>query len=186
MMSYARPFPRQAQLELTARTLARRHLLDFTTYTYRLYRPEPAHALIAQALERVLKGEVKRLMIFAPPQHGKTELVSVLFPPFWLAHRPEAPGILTSYGADLAVGKNRQARDVIDSTPFRKLFPEIRLRADVSGKQYWQLDGHRGGMRAAGVGGPITGHPAVLGIIDDPFKSWRDAQSLSVRNLVWD
>ena len=78
MTTYARPFPRQAQLELTARTLARRHLLDFTTYTYRLYRPEPAHALVANALERVLTGKAKRLMIFAPPQHGKTELVRIV------------------------------------------------------------------------------------------------------------
>jgi putative ABC transport system permease protein len=76
-------------------------------------------------LDRLVSGDLLRLMIFAPPQHGKSELVSVRLPAFWLAHRPNDPIILTSYGADLAYSKSRQARNVVilGSAVVKKLFP---------------------------------------------------------------
>src|SRR5262245_52731454 len=76
-------------------------LLDFTRHTFPEYRAEPAHALIASTLDAVVRGEILRLMIFAPPQHGKSELTSVRLPALWLGKRPEDPVILTSYAASL-------------------------------------------------------------------------------------
>jgi predicted phage terminase large subunit-like protein len=134
----------------------------------------------------VLRGEIRRLMIFAPPQHGKSELVSVRFPAFWLAHRPDDPIILTSYGASLAEDKSRAARALIQKQAFNRLFPEVDLRSDSRSSSRWHLAGHRGGMIAAGVGGPITGRPAMLGIIDDPFENWAEAQSKAHRKHVWE
>ena len=68
---------------------------------------------------------ITRLMILAPPQHGKSELASVRFPAFWLANRPDDPIILTSYAASLATGFSRQARDVVESTEFQRIFPKV-------------------------------------------------------------
>jgi len=185
-MSYARSYQASPKRELAARTLARRRLLDFTTYTYKQYQPEPVHALIGDALENVLAGHITKLMIFAPPQSGKSELVSVRFPAFWLSKRPESPIILTSYGADLAHSKSKEVLSIIQSPTYQILFPGLELDPKRHATQNWKLHGHRGGMVAAGVGGPITGHGAILGIIDDPFENWEAAQSPTVRKRVWE
>lgn len=173
-------------MELAARRRARSHLLDFTLYTYPQYRAERVHRLIADTVMRVVDGEISRLMIFAPPQHGKSEKVSVRLPAFWLGRRPDDPIILTSYAAGLAESKSRQARAVVDSVEYRNVFPGVRLDTSSRAVDHWQLAGHRGGLLAAGVGGPITGHGAMLGIIDDPVENWEQAQSQTYRERAWE
>lgn len=175
-----------AAQELIRRRDARRGLLDFTKFTYPDYKADPVHALIAGTLDRVAAGEIKKLMIFAPPQHGKSELVSVRFPAYWLARRPDDPVILASYSAALAEKHGGQARAVVESQAFQRLFPDIATPRSSRAKDEWAIDGHRGGMRSSGVGGPLTGYGAGLGIIDDPFENWAQAQSLTTRNAVWD
>src|SRR5262249_51902761 len=155
-------------------------------YPYPAYVVEPAHALIASTLDQVVRGAIPRLMILAPPQHGKSELASVRLPAFWLGQRPEDPVILASYAASLAESKSRQARHVVESPEYALLFPAIRTRRDSRAIAHWELDGHKGGLLAAGVGGPITGHGARLGIIDDPVENWQEAQSQTVRDTCWD
>lgn len=176
-----------AAAELYARRQARSNLLDFTKFTFAQYRADPAHKLIADTLTRVVEGEIDRLIISAPPQSGKSELISVRFPAFWLGKRPDDPVVLTSYGASLAVDKSKQAREIVNSEEYRRLFPEILLRDDSRAGDHWRLASpYRGQLVAAGVRGPITGKPAVLGIIDDPFEDWAQAQSVVFRNHVWD
>lgn len=182
-----------AAARLLARRRARAALLDFTCYTYPQYVADEVHRLIAGALDRVVTGEIQRLMIFAPPQHGKSELVSVRLPAFWLGKLPDEPVIVTSYGATLAESKSRQVRDILVSEEFRQLFGElspvdepVALRSDSRAVARWQLAGHRGGMLAVGVGGPVTGHGARLGIIDDPFENWEQAQSATYRDRAWE
>jgi len=165
---------------------ARAGLIEFTRRTYPRYVVDPAHRLIAEHLEKVSSGEIDRLMVFAPPQHGKSELVSVRFPAWWLGRRPEDPVILASYAASLAERHSAEARAVVESDLFEEIFEGVKTRQDSRSKQLWRLVGKRGGLLAVGVGGPITGHGALLGIIDDPFENWEQAQSLTVRNKVWD
>lgn len=179
--------------EVLRRRAARRSLLAFTQYTYGQYRADGVHGLIAGALDRVVDGSVTRLMIFAPPQHGKSELVSVRLPAFWLGKRPDDPVVLASYGADLAESKSRQARDVVASEEYEALFGDlapsemaVSVRADSRSVRRWQLEGRRGAMLAVGVGGPITGHGAQLGIIDDPVENWEQAQSQTYRDRAWE
>lgn len=176
-----------AQLQTDARrALAQQHLIDFTRWTYPQYRADPAHWLIAEHLEKVIRGDITRLMVFAPPQHGKSELVSRRFPAFWLAKRPDAPVILTSYAASLAESHSYEARTCVESEAYAELFPDVKIRQDSRAKDHWRIAGKRGGMLAVGVGGPITGHGAFLGVIDDPFENWEQAQSLTQRNRVWE
>jgi predicted phage terminase large subunit-like protein len=180
------PNAKTAAKQAARRTLARRHLIEFTRWTYPRYLADPAHNLLGQYLEEVVQGRLTRLMIFAPPQHGKSELVSVRLPAFWLAHRPDDPVILSSYGASLAERHSSEARACVESQEFADLFNTVETRQDSRAKQLWRIAGHTGGMLAVGVGGPITGHGARLGIIDDPFENWRQAQSVTYRNQVWD
>lgn len=125
-------------------------------------------------------------MIFAPPQHGKSELVSVRLPAYWLGHHPDEPVILASYAAALAEKHSRAARETVESAEFAQLFPGRSTRRDSRAVNYWQIAGARGGLLAVGVGGPVTGHGARLGIIDDPFENWAQAQSRTIRDKVWD
>lgn len=172
--------------ELLRRRAARRNLLHFTRFTFPQYRAEAVHELIAHAINEVVAGDLRRLMIFAPPQHGKSELISVRLPAFWLGRRPDDPVILASYAADLAESKSRQARQIVEGGEFQALFPGIATRRDSRAVNQWQIAGRRGFLKAVGIGGPVTGHGALLGVIDDPFENWEQAQSLTHRNRVWD
>ena len=103
-----------AQLRRLEVAQARATLLAFTRWTYPRYVVDPAHVALAAELEAVLRGEVTRLMVFAPPQHGKSELVSIRFPAWWLGRHPEDPVILASYAASLAERHSAEARAVVD------------------------------------------------------------------------
>jgi predicted phage terminase large subunit-like protein len=147
---------------------------------------EPAHQIIAAYLDIVLRGDLPRLMIFAPPQHGKSELSSVRLPAYWLGRRPDDPIILASYAASLAEDKSRQARETVESLEYRRLFPAIATQPGGRTVSHWHLDGRRGSMLAVGVGGPVTGHGGRLGIIDDPVENWEQAQSQVLRDKTWE
>lgn len=185
----ARILDRDAREELNKRRreAARENLVDFTTFTFGLYRPDPAHRLIASALDRVVSGDLKRLMIFAPPQSGKSQLVSVHLPAFWLGHHPNDPVILCTYAASLAHNKSREARNLVESQEYAELFPNVATDGTSRAVDHWELAPPlRGGLLAAGVGGPITGHGAKLGAIDDPFENWEQAYSPTIREKVWE
>jgi len=110
---------------------SRRRLLAFTLYTKRDYRPSWFHHLVANELDwfltEVMARRSPRLMLFAPPRHGKTELVSRRFPAFALGRCPDLSIIATSYSNDLAGSINRDVQRVIDTEEYHDLFPETLL-----------------------------------------------------------
>jgi predicted phage terminase large subunit-like protein len=155
-------------------------------YHFAGYKADPAHYLIASHLDRVVEGSCTRLMVFAPPQHGKSCLVSEHLPAYWFGRRPDDPIILASYKGELAESKSRTARGILESPRYAKLFPGIATDRSSRAVDYWQLQGRRGRLLAAGVGGSITGHGAALGIIDDPVKDFEEAMSELQREKAWD
>lgn len=166
---------------------AHNELISFTKQTYSRYVAEPAHHHIAENLDAIVRGDIDRLMILSPPQHGKSELASVRLPPFWLGHHPNKPVAITSYAASLARSKSRQVRDILESYEYAAIFPQVKTRRDSRAVDFWSLASpNRGGVWAGGVGGPITGHGFGLGIIDDPFENWAQAQSEVMRQKVWE
>lgn len=187
-----------AKRELARRELARRHLLDFTMRTFPGYEPGRVHRLLARMLEQVErfiqtggKEGVGRLMVFMPPRHGKSELVSVRFPAWFLGRNPERRVILASATSGLALGFSRKVRDTIRGRQFQTVFgkqslwrEKVDIARDSSSAEAWNIEGHRGGMVAAGVGGSIIGRGADLLIIDDPFRDRRDAESRATREAV--
>ena len=177
----------QAWAEPGAGSGAGNSLLAFTQRTYPQYQAEAVHELIARHLDGVVGGEIDRLMIFAPPQHGKSELVSVRLPAFWLGFHPNRPVAIASYAATLAEDKSRQVRDIVESEEYGGLFPAVTTRRDSRAVDHWRLSSpSKGSVWAGGVGGPITGHGFGLGVIDDPFENWEQAQSQTIRNKVWE
>lgn len=190
---------REAGLERIRRERARRGLIAFSEYVSPWYRAAAHHRLIAEYLEQVklfikTRGRqgIGRLMIFAPPRHGKSEQVSIKFPSFCLGDMPDIRVILTSYGADLAHANSRQVRDTVTSERFGAVFgaksaldEPVEMAEDSRSAKAWDLAApHRGGCVAAGVGGGITGRGAHLFIIDDPFKNRDEAESEARREEV--
>lgn len=176
----------QVSLDDIRRERARRHLEHFTKYTFPGYVCEPVHSLIASALDGVVAGYTDRLMIFSFPQSGKSELASIRLPAFWFGKHPDDPVILASYGASLAHSKSRQARSIVESTEYEEIFPSVTTNPESRARDNWSIKGYKGEFVAAGVGGPITGHGALLGIIDDPLENWEQAQSETIRDKIWE
>jgi len=165
---------------------ARRRLVDFTAYCDPTYRIESVHALIGATLDRVVRGELTRVIISAPPRFGKSHLATRHLPAFWLGRRPDDPIILASYAAGLAESMSRDARGVVESEAFQAVFPGITTDRASRAVSRWEIADQAGVVLAKGVGGGITGHGAALGVIDDPVEDWAEAQSATYRNRVWD
>lgn len=128
---------------------------------------------MAETLERVASGEIKRLLIQLPPRHSKSELVSRLFSAYYLKKNPHHFVGINSYSAELAYTLSRAARE-----NFLQCGGEVK--DDVSAVKHWETTSG-GGMWAAGVGGSITGKGFHLGIIDDPIKNAEEANSETIR-----
>jgi hypothetical protein len=172
------------------RAAAALNLLDYTKYTFPQYIVDDFHRDVSGHLTNMVMGRpgYERLMLFAPPQHGKSELVSTRLPSFWLAHNPDLPVALVSYGGKLAERNSRNAREVLRDPRFAEItFPDSTLTPDMDNWRVydWHINGGRGYTLAVGVGGAITGHGFGLIIVDDPIENWAAAQSELIRESTW-
>ena len=181
---------------LARRELARRHMADFVLYVDKRYQMNWHHRLLCEYLDRFVSGEISNLMVFMPPRHGKSELVSRKLPAFILGKDPDTSIISCSYSADLASRMNRDVQRIMDTQRYQEVFPKSRLfgkniRSVANGtylrnSDIFEIVGHRGVYRSAGVGGGITGMGGEFIIIDDPVKNREDADSPTLREKVWD
>lgn len=175
---------RQAATELVRRRRARQNLIDYARFTNRAYRPDDHHELIAKKLEGVEAGEIKRLMIFMPPRHGKSELASRRFPAWFMGRNPSMSTIAASYNSDLAGDFGRDVRNIMASEEHRALFPGGILSADSKAQNRWHTE-KGGGYAAAGVGTAVTGRGAHIFLIDDPIKDRESADSELLRDKAY-
>ena len=136
------------------------------------------HKIYAEKLNRIANGELKRLIVNMPPRHTKSEFASHLFPAFYMGRHPKAKVIQTTHTGELAIRFGRKAKNMIESTDYEKVFPNVRLAADSKAAGRWESN-HGGEYFAAGVGGAITGRGADILIIDDPHSE-QDALSPTV------
>ena len=170
--------------------------MEFTRYTFPQYRTNWHHDILCSHLDRFVSGEIKRLMVFMPPRHGKSELVSRRLPAYLLGKNPDANIIACSYSADLASRMNRDVQRIIDTPEYHSVFPETTLyggnvRTDIIGRplrnsDLFEVVGHKGMYRGAGMGGGITGMGANYAIIDDPIKNAEEADSEVYRESQWE
>jgi predicted phage terminase large subunit-like protein len=181
----SRVTPEQAAQEVLNRREARRHLIDFATYVDPTFQRAPHLALIADYLEHARRREILRLIIEAPPRHGKSKEVSEMFPAWALGKDASEQFMLTSHTASLPETFSRNVRNLIASDRYQALFPETRLSKDSATIEKWTLDGFtRPAMLTVGVGGSPTGQGAKILIVDDPIGSSDEAESaLQRKNL---
>lgn len=148
---------------------------------WRIFRHISLYNRIALALAA---GVLSNVIINVQPQTGKSEFWSQMFPTWHLGTFPEQRVVLASYGEGYAAKWGRNCRDLLELYG-QKLF-NVSVRQDTRAADEWNLLGHRGGMVTAGVGGPLTGQPADLGIIDDPIKDHDEAASQTRKDKVFD
>ncbi len=135
------------------------------------------HAFICQHLRRVTDGTCKRLMIFIPPRHGKSELVTVRYTIWRLLRDQRMNIVIACYNQKLA---NRFSRKVKQMTAGRVLVSKTRYSVEE-----WETAAG-GSVKAVGVASGITGFGADLIIIDDAVKGRAVANSPVIREKTWD
>jgi predicted phage terminase large subunit-like protein len=155
--------------ELKTRKLAQNKFLAFVKEVWPSFIAGRHHAKMADAFERVARGECKRLIINMPPRHTKSEFASYLLPAWFLGQFPDKKIIQCSHTAELAVGFGRKVRNLVDDPSYQKIFPELKLASDSKAAGRWNTS-KKGIYFAIGVGGAVTGMGADLLIIDDPHS----------------
>jgi predicted phage terminase large subunit-like protein len=159
-----------AHLErLQNRKKAQTRFIEFVNETWPSFIMGRHHKIMAEAFERVARGECKRLIINMPPRHTKSEFASYLLPAWFLGKYPNKKVIQTSHTAELAVGFGRKVRNLVDTDVYREIFPSLHLSADSKAAGRWNTS-KGGDYFAIGVGGAVTGKGADLLIIDDPHS----------------
>lgn len=186
----------QAAAELLARRRARQQLLEFTRYTKPDFAVNWHHQLLAERLTALAAGQLKRLMVFMPPRHSKSELVSRRLPAFIHGINPDAKLIVASYAVSLASSLCRDTQRIIESEAYRRLFPATAIPGTAAAGTHeggyrrthdtYEVLGHTGSYYAVGVGGGITGRGFDVGIIDDPLKGAEEADSPQIRDKIWE
>jgi predicted phage terminase large subunit-like protein len=179
-----------AYIQSVRASVARDSFRHFIEYVQPSYQFNWHHLVLIDALQRLAERKFSRLIVMMPPRHGKSELVSRLFPAWCFARNQNEQIILASYSSDLASAMNRDCQKIIGSPEFARLFPNVHLsegRGDDAIKTAKRFDivGAKGYYIAAGVGGGITGAGATIGIIDDPVKNSEEAESKTYRDKAW-
>ena len=201
LITAQRELLRRAEHELYVRR-ARTSLIDFTRvtkpdYLFGWFNRELCRVL-DQFLEDVINKKSPRLIISAPPRHGKSELVSRRFIAYALGRYPYLQIMNASYSSDLATSFNRDVQAIIDDPIFNEIFPDTLINgnmAKILGRddvkdlkktaEYFETNS-KGYMFSAGVGGAFTGKGSEIFCIDDPFKNREEADSETIQNKVWD
>jgi predicted phage terminase large subunit-like protein len=124
---------------------------------------------IARQLERVRRGEIRRLIINMPPRSLKSIMASVAFPAFVLGHDPSRRIICVSYSGDLSRKHSNDFRALLESSWYQRTFPNARVGPYKNSETEIELTA-RGFRLATSVGGTLTGRGGDIIVIDDPLK----------------
>ena len=177
----------QAVRQLMERNTARSCLLEYIKYTKDDYVVSDFSIKVCESLDKFLEdvenGKRPILILQAPPQHGKSEIVSRKFPAYILGKFPNKFIGCASYNDQLANKMAQHVRRNIDSAEHKRLFKpkEFTGRFDTNKIGEFSSPNGTGNYMAVGIGSGLTGNPLDIGIIDDPVKNEKEALSLSIK-----
>jgi predicted phage terminase large subunit-like protein len=154
---------------LEARTEAQRCRDDLLAFCIRMqpdYKVGAHHKALAKLLMEIERGDKDRISVSVAPRHGKSQLVSIYFPAWYMGRNPTKQVMMVSHTSDLAVDFGRKVRNLIDSPAYQEIFPHVSLSTDSKSAGRWNTN--RGGVYyATGVGSSIAGRGADLLVVDD-------------------
>lgn len=174
--------------------LATRNLRYFSERTEPSLEFTPFHDVYYEILDRFAHGKIKRLIITVPSQHGKSEGSSRRLPAYMLGLNPNLKIAIGSYSGTFAQDFNKDCQKIIDTYIYSHIFPDTKLYGQSSysrtGASYlrtstvFEIPNYKGSLRAVGRGGPLTGKPVDIMIMDDLYKDPAEANSPVVRIAV--
>ena len=94
------------------------------------YKVGKHHRILANLLMNIAAGDKDRVCVNMPPRHGKSQLVSIYFPAWFIGKYPNKKVLMVSHTADLATDFGRKVRNIIDTEAYRKIFPTVTLAQD--------------------------------------------------------
>lgn len=143
--------------------------------------PSPHLMYISLKIARGIARGNARIIISAPPRHGKSRISTVNAPIWALENFPTHNVVITTYGQDLSSDFGREIRDTIMDCPD---LLNVRVRDDVARANKFVTESG-GALTAVGLGGPITGRGANVLLIDDYIKEIKEALSPTYRDYIW-
>jgi len=169
-------------LEERARLAAQNNFLDFIRVMNPLFVVSNHHRVIAEKLEAVEAGDIRRLIVTMPPRSGKSLMVSEYFPCWYLGRHPNHQALAVSYTGDFAKTWGKKVRDYITSPEYSAIFPGTEISRESRAAASWTTTA--GGIyNSAGITSGIAGKGAHIGLIDDPLNE-QDAYSKAAREHV--
>ena len=173
--------------------MARRSLTDFIRLSQPTLDITPFHHTYYHTLNLFAHGQIRRLIVSVPPQHGKSLGSSVLLPSYLLGIKPSCCIALASYNLRLASRFNRQIQRLMCDRVYRQVFPNSRLKRSAAQDpnasrtaEGFDLVGASGGLLCAGREGSLTGNPVDIFILDDLYKDAMEANSPLCRDNTWE
>ena len=149
-------------------------LIAFCLYMDPNYKVGRHHRILANELMAIERGAdaedgKDRVCVNIPPRHGKSQLVSIYFPAWFIGRNPGKKVMMVSHTTDLAVDFGRKVRNLIDMEAYKDIFPAVTLATDSKSAGRWNTN-FGGEYFACGIGSSIAGRGADLLLVDDPHS----------------
>ena len=144
-------------------------LIEFCKRMQPDYKVGRHHRILADKLMALEDGSADRVCVNIPPRHGKSQLVSIFYPAWFLGRNPTKKVMMVSHTTDLAVDFGRKVRNLIDVDDYKEIFPDVSLAVDSKSAGRWNTN-FGGEYFACGVGSALAGRGADLLLVDDPHS----------------
>jgi predicted phage terminase large subunit-like protein len=156
------------------------------------FQAQDFHEVIFDTGQKVVDGEIDRLIVTIPPRHSKTQIMSISLPLYSFCYNETSHNIITSYAEDVVLESSGYIRTVMLDPLFQKIFPKVRIDPSKRSLERWGTT-KQGVMHAVPTGGKMTGKGAGLlapkysgcFVVDDVIKP-KDAYSDAVRAEIND
>lgn len=169
---------------------AKSDLLSFTRYTFKKFQNTWFHENYYRILDKFAKGEIKKLIISVPPQHGKSQNSSIQLPAFMIGRNQELKIATVCYSATKARKFGRKTKQLMTEKSYQKCFgARLAGMGDsnyINTAEEMEIVGSDGSLKCVGYEGGLTGDPVDVLIMDDLYKSWAEANSPVIRENVQD
>ena len=144
-------------------------LIAFCKHMQPDYKVGKHHRILADMLMGIETGDKDRICVNIPPRHGKSQLVSIMFPAWFLGRNPNKKVMMVSHTTDLAVDFGRKVRNLISTDQYKEVFPNVQLAIDSKSAGRWNTN-YGGEYYACGIGSALAGRGADLLLVDDPHS----------------
>jgi len=144
-------------------------LIEFAKRMQPDYKVGKHHRRLANMLMAIERGDKDRICVNMPPRHGKSQLVSIFYPAWFLGRNPDKKVMMVSHTTDLAVDFGRKVRNLIATDAFKGVFPTVTLASDSKSAGRWNTNS-AGEYYACGIGSALAGRGADLLLVDDPHS----------------